>query len=126
VADNTPSANQNNNNAPASAWDAFVQFWNPSIPTSTLTANYYQAAQYGNVPTIPEPSATTTPQQQAAAVQQAITGAEAQGTWQTNPDLGITATDVSSAADTLKKSPYTTGIVLGVALLGGLILFSRR
>ena len=105
---------QSSNNAPASWWDAFLQFWNPSIPTSTLAANYYQGAQYGVLPTIPEPSATTTPQDQAQAVQNAIAQAATNGTYNTSPSLGVTATDLSNVP--------TSTYVLAAIGVGALVL----
>ena len=38
-------------NTLATTWQDFLDFWNPSLTTSTVAANIYQRAQYGNIPT---------------------------------------------------------------------------
>ena len=42
----------------STVWQDFKDFWNPSLPTSTVAANVYQRATYGN---IPAPTTATVP-----------------------------------------------------------------
>lgn len=107
-------------NGLGSYWDDLVAYNTPSAWGSAAADAYYRV-NYGNVPAIPEPSATTTPADQAAAVRASIQAAQDAGTWTGDPRLGTTATDVIAATN--QYMPWVIGGVVGLGVLYALAVF---
>lgn len=128
----------------ATVWQDFKDFWNPALPTSTVAANYYERALYGNIPaptpgTVPggaapklpvsyDPSTgtvtdnttgetiqVTDPTARALALTDLINQAMASGAY--TPNAPPVATDLSSVLGNIPGWAWALGGVVGLGLV---------
>ena len=104
-------------------WDDFKAY-NSADAWGSALADAYNWVQYGNTPALVQPAAGETSQQIAERQRAAIAAAERSGDWSATPRLGVTASDVSDAANKLNE--YRWWIIGGAVGLGVLALSVAR